>query len=245
MRLINVGIILIAIGLEMSVWQEDARAADPVMQKQITESYIRLWNFSNVIKTPIFVSLVGSSGPPQVLTRSMSTGRMGNYHQIPPGPYRLSVKSSGTDLKVFPPTNDLIPTVASSATPSGFLTIILNEDQGVTKTIVVSDALGAGLSSTARRLRVFNFATGQNPMLKLLPDDFVLWTRVPAGLSEHVFNNNPGVKTIGMVSKLTGGREAQQLIEANFNVANAISIVVFFDRYGRLSFQGMEDAKPD
>ncbi|MGH8164917.1 MAG: hypothetical protein ACREP1_11360, partial [Rhodanobacteraceae bacterium] len=64
-----------------------------------------------------------------------------------------------------------------------------------------------------------------------------------AGMSEHFFPGGLTSLDLAMIKRLANGHDSQQIINLDFHASAAISVVIFMDRYGRLTFQAFGDAR--
>ena len=203
--------------------------------------HIRVWDFAYSISKPIEVSLIGGASP-LILSRSMIAGRIGSYQELPVGSYKVSVRDDSSPEK-DQRRPELIPSATINLVDKSFQTVVLMDDRGSPKIFVVNDGVTkeSRMPPGAKRLRAFNFAKEERPALKTVQGNRLLWDRVPAGMSEQFFPADTSTVDLIMVSKLPSGRESQQVINADFTGSPTLSVVIFFDRYGRLTFQGFED----
>jgi hypothetical protein len=178
-----------------------------------------------------------------ILSRSLGVGRLASYREVPPGQYKISIRAAAADLKADPSGPEILPTFELNVVNKSFQTVILQDQVPGNKVWVSDDGTsGAGIPQGGKRLRIYDFAPGQQASLKIA--DQVLAANIGLGSSQHIFPTNPGTVQIVMVSKLANGHEAQQPMEFDFNRCDSISAVLMFDRYGRLTFQTAQDAKP-
>jgi hypothetical protein len=193
------------------------------------------------IKGEVAVSLSG--GQPVILSRSLRVGQLASYREVPPGQYKISIRTAATDLNADPTGQEILPSFAINVVNKSFQTIILQDQVPGNRVWVSDDGMtGAGIPQGGKRLRIYDFAPGQQASLKIA--DQVLAANIGLGSSQHLFPTNPGVIQIVMVNKLANGHEAQQPMEFDFNRCDSISAVLMFDRYGRLTFETAQDARP-
>ena len=243
MRRIKIGQILLFSLLCATLAQ--AQAAPPAQTKP-PAGHLRVWHFASNLKGQVSVSLVGGAPRPTILARALMLSDVMNYSEIPPGRYKLTVRASEKDFNVTEASPELIPAVEIVVVDKTFQTVILQNDANTTKVFLVNDSpTGAGIPRGSKRLRIFNFAPGQDASLRTAPKNDIIAAPLNAGMSEHLFPNNPGSLTLVMSNKLKNGREAHQSVEANFTAVDSISALVMLDRYGRLTFQSVEDAKSE
>lgn len=141
-----------------------------------------------------------------------------NYREVAPGQYKLSVRLSSDDLGVSEKNPEVLPPVNVVVPDKSFQTIILQDDAGRPKILVANDAVvGTDVPKGAKRLRIFDFASGFDAALKTSPSNEIISAHVPAGFSEHVFSSNPGSVLLVMSNKLRNGHEAEQSVEINFS----------------------------
>jgi hypothetical protein len=201
-----------------------------------------VWHFAASIQPRLAVSLTAGEGQQVILSRSLALGKLMSYREVPPGQYKLAVRSATVEQSVKPAGPELIPSVTVAVANRSFQTIFLQDQTNGPKTFVVNDGtVGTGIPRGGKRLRIFDFAPGQQASLKTA-NEVIAPTVVP-GRAEHIFPNNPGVLTIFMSNKVANGHEAQQSMEFDFNRCDSISAVLTFDRYGRLIFEAAEDAR--
>jgi hypothetical protein len=221
-------------------------AQQPVSaQKNPPLGYIRIWHFAPSLKAQVSISLVGGgSSRPIILARRAALSDVMNYRDVPVGQYKLMVRAAASDLSVTDASPEVLPAVNITVGDKTFQTIIL-QDQGATaKIFLANDTIsGAGIPRGGKRLRIFNFAAGQDATLKISPSNEVIAAPVAAGMSEHVFPNNPGTLMLVMSNKLKNGFEAEQYLEADFTSIDSISALIMFDRYGRLTVLVRPDGK--
>jgi hypothetical protein len=208
--------------------------------------YIRVWDFATSFKSPIDVSLAGGTSP-ITLAYSMKPGQLGSYRQLPVGRYRVSIRAADPEaLKPgsAPAPNrnpELVPATTVDVTDLSFRTLILRDEAGVPKPVLIDDATGA--SSRGRRLRVFNFAPAdQQITVKVLNTDVTLWRETPTGMSEHVFSPDTRAVNLAVAIKLATGRESTQIVEADFGAALGVSLAIFADADGALTVRSFSDA---
>jgi hypothetical protein len=169
-----------------------------------------------------------------------------NYRDVAVGRYRLTVRAAAADFSVTDASPEILPTADIIVDDNTFQTVILQDDNKAPKIYLVNDTtIGTGIPRGAKRLRIFNFAPGQDASLKTSPKNDIIAAHLAPGMSEHRFSDNPGSLMLTMSNKLMNGHEAEQSVEANFTGVDSISALVMFDRYGRLTFQAIEDAKSD
>jgi hypothetical protein len=222
-----------------------AQAQETATSKKPPAGYVRVWHFAPSIKTKISVSLAGP-GSPAILGRAMVPSNLLNYREVPPGQYKLSVRTSADDLSVSEKNPEVLPPVSITVLDKSFQTIILQDDAGRPKILVANDSvIGTNVPKGAKRLRIFDFASGFDAALKSSPSNEVISAHVPAGFSEHIFPGNPGAMMLVMSNKLRNGHEAEQPVETNFNSVDSISALIMLDPYGRLSLRVFDDAKAD
>ncbi len=220
--------------------QEPSRNSSPAAKRPT--GYVRVWNFMSSIKGEVAVSLVG--GEPVILSRSLAAGRLAGYREVPPGQYRISIHAAAVDPRAKPSGQELLPSSVVTVTNGSFQTIILQDQVGPNKVSVANDrTTGAGIPPGGKRLRIFDFAPGQQVSLKTSNE--VLAANISLGSSQHIFSTNPGLLNIVMSNKLPNGHEAEQPMDFDFNRCDSISAILMFDRYGRLTLEVAEDAKAE
>lgn len=229
-------------------WYAIAEAQQPASaQKKPPLGYLRVWHFAPSLKTPISVSLAGGgySGP-IILARKVTPSDIMNYRDVPVGQYKLTVRAAASDLNVTEASPEVLPPVNIAVGDKSFQTIILQDQGAAAKIFLANDTTtGTGIPLGGKRLRIFNFAAGQDAALKTSPNNEVIEAHVVAGMSEHVFPTNPGSLMLMMSNKLSNGQEADQYVEANFAAVDSISALIMLDRYGRLTILAKEDGKTD
>lgn len=204
--------------------------------------HIRIWHFASALKVPVSVSMAGGASQSVILARALTLSDMINYREVPVGQYKLAVRAAAKDLGAAEGSPELISPVQISVTQDSFQTIIL-QDQGTTVRVLLANDTESITPRGGRRLRIFNFAVGRDASLKISPSNQIIAARIPPGMSEHIFQDNPGSVMLVMSNRLPNGHEAEQPVEANFRSVDSISAVVMLDRYSRLTFVVLEDGK--
>ncbi len=209
--------------------------------------HVRVWHFAPSIKTQVSISLTGGGMPkPTILARALTLSDIMNYRDVPVGRYRVTVRAAAQDFSVTEASPEILQPVDIIVGDKTFQTLLLQDAGRTPKIFLVNDTItGANIPRGGKRLRIFNFAAGPVASLRTLPDNQIISEHVGLGSSEHIFPNNPGAMTVVMSNKLPNGHEAQQPMQLDFNRVDSISAVLMFDRYGRLTFQAIEDAKAD
>lgn len=208
--------------------------------------HVRVWHFAPSLKTQVSISLVGGGPKPTILARALVLSDIMNYRDVPVGRYKLTVRAAEKDFGVNNATPEILPAVEITVSDKTFQTVILQDNARAPKIFLVNDTtMGSGIPRGGKRLRIFNFAPGQDASIRTAPKNDVIAAHLPAGMSEHLFPDNPGALMLVMSNKLANGHEAEQTVQANFTTADSISALVMLDRYGRLTFQALEDGKSD
>jgi hypothetical protein len=237
-----------AVASTVGLHAQGTAPATPAPQRE-PAGYIRVWDFANSFKGPIDVS-VASGTSPITLAYSMKPGQLGSYRQLPVGRYRVSIRSADPEaLKpgtVAPAPNrnpELVPATTIDVTDLSFRTLILRDDGGAAKPVLIDDSTGA--SSRGRRLRVFNFAPAEQQItVKVLNTDVPLWPETPLGMSEHMFAADTKAVNLAVSTKLATGRESTQMVEADFGASLGVSLAIFAEGDGAVRVRSFSDATP-
>ncbi|HEY4282169.1 MAG TPA: hypothetical protein VGM62_03825 [Chthoniobacterales bacterium] len=204
-----------------------------------------MWQFASTLKNKVSVSLVGGGfSNPLILGRAMSASDIIQYRAVPVGQYKLEIRAAAADMGVSNASPEVLPPVSVAVGAQTFQTILFQDVGSTPKIFLANDSIaGTGVPKGGKRLRIFNFAPNQDASLKTSPSNEVISAHVPPGMSEHVFPSNPGMSMLVMSNKLKNGFSAEQSIEIDFRSVDSISILISFDKYGRLALAAMEDAK--
>jgi len=209
--------------------------------------YLRIWHFAPSLRTPISLSLTGagaSASSPLILMRTIIPSNVTNYREVPPGQYQLHVRAASKDLNITEADPEVLPPVTISVGNGTFQTIVLQDQGNSAKLLLSTDTTaGTGLPIGAKRLRIFNFAPGQMISLKTIPQNEIVSSSVPSGVSEHIFASDPGTTNLVMTTKLRNGQDSEQNAEISFKAVDSMSALIIYDRYGRLSLIVQNDAK--
>jgi hypothetical protein len=246
---IFVGAVLVAAAAAtIPVLGQGKTAAAPAPERE-PAGYIRVWDFANSFKGPIDVS-VASGTTPITLAYSMKPGQLGSYRQLPVGRYRVSIRSADPEAlkpgSAAPAPNrnpELVPATTIDVTDLSFRTLILRDEGGAAKPVLIDDSTGS--TARGRRLRVFNFAPPEQQItVKVLNSDVTLWRETPVGMSEHVFSGDTKAINVAVSAKLATGRESTQIVEADFAAALGVSLAISADGDGAISVRSFSDATP-
>jgi hypothetical protein len=189
---------------------------------------------------------MGGAPKPTILARALTLSDIMNYRAVPVGRYKLTVRAAASDFSVTEASLEILPAVDIIVGDKTFQTVILQDDGKTPKVFLVNDTtVGTGIPPGGKRLRIFDFAPGQDASLKTAPKNDIIAAHLTPGMSEHLFSGNPGILMLVMSNKLSNGHEAEQYVEANFTAVDSISALIMFDRYGRLAILAMEDGKSD
>jgi hypothetical protein len=222
--------------------------AAPAPQRE-PAGYIRVWDFASSFKDPVEVTLTAGANP-ITLAYAMTPGQLGSYRQLPVGRYRISIRAANPDaLKPgtgAPAPNrnpELVPATTVEVTDLSFRTLILRDEGSAAKPLLIDDTIAG--SARARRLRVFNFASAEHQTaVKIFNTGETLWPNTPPGMSEHVFPADTKAVNLAVATKLASGREATQVVEADFGAALGVSLAIFANSDGALSVRSFSDATP-
>jgi Domain of unknown function (DUF4397) len=220
--------------------QQSPPAIEPTPKPPM--GHVRVWHFAPSFKPKVSISLEGPGKA--ILARAMTPGQLMSYREVSPGNFKVAVRAATNDLMINDKDPEIIPAVSVAVADKTFQTLILQEGGKTPKILLVNDNTnGTGIPPGGKRLRIFNFATGQDASLKTVPGNEVIAANLTPGVSQHLFSNNPGALTLVMTNKLASGHNAEQHVELNFTSADSISVLVMFDPYGRLAMRSEEDGK--
>lgn len=154
------------------------------------------------------------------------------YRPMQPGRYVVQAISADESQ------NEIARLASVELEKDSFLTLLLRQTPSGPAFTVLDDVY-VSENKSAKRLRVFQFASGHRPSLKST-DVFI--PAMDEGYTEQIFQRNPGRLGFQMSHRLPNGRDSTQTTEINFQSSASATIVIFFDRYGSLTVRAKNDA---
>lgn len=217
--------------------------------------FVRLWNFAHEFSADgiaIFLSKPSSRpAPPDQrlwLGRGSRSGELRDYAEFEPGNYQVFIQRDpsrqGAMVKLpddFDPDSDnLLPSSqALRVRPGTYQTVVVYEDGNGLAARILEDSL-----TKPTKLRLFNYTRKFQPAISVVANE----QRVPlienlGDEYETAIPNSARIVTLEIAypSKYEGNTSRFH-VECDFAGVRSCSLVVFYDRYGRLTARAIPDA---
>ena len=220
---------------------------------KIKPAHLRVWNFSgksNQEALGVFTHTEKSAAEEPLiwLGRGLRYATMGRYVELPAGAYDFLITTESLEnpdpekpVKADQPGKPETKDIRVELTQNEYATLLLQELEGKIKATFIQDSK---LPVDRHTVRVLNL-TGIKPVgLYQVKNNVatVVFDPVPPG--EWLSAELPGR---GLVSMELCYKDAQdyplrQSLEIDMKAARSTSLLVFYDRYGRVTAQGIPDA---
>ncbi len=217
--------------------------------------FVRLWNFahkSSAEGVAVFLSRGSGSLPPPEqrlwLGRGSRSGELREYDEFEPGMYEVFVQRDASRQgamvelpeKFEPDADNLLPSrLGLRVAPGFYQTVLLYDDAGGLAARVLDDS-----AVVPTKLRLFNYTREYRPAISILGQGRSV-TLVEQLDKEHVLDipASARVATLEVAYPTqVEGFTGRLNVECDFAAVRSCSLLVFYDRYGRLTARAIEDA---
>lgn len=225
--------------------QEEAVAEDEASQ---SSGFVRVWYFGKPDSPRVTIRRKGDGGggDGQVLGSAIRAGRMQSYREVPPGTQTFEVLPGS----VVPDSEGRIPsggTVLGTAEieleAGDFRTLVVVRSEGGFEVSQLEDELPKK-NQPGPIVRILDFSSPGDKGIWLGDEssEAMIWNS-SQGASERLTNlPGAGPHFFQLRAPVNGSMTDVSLYEMTLDPRSAGSLVVFDDRYGRLTMQGVRDA---
>ena len=229
---------------------------DESTRSKIKHAYLRVWNFSGQNSREalgVFTRLEKSlDGDTLIwLGRGMGYGTMGHYVELPVGVYHfLIITEAMENLVLDKPvkagqsgkleSKDLKINLVNK----DYVTLLLQEVGGKIKSTFIEDSK---LTPEVHTLRALNLTAMDSASLCQVQNNITtsLFESLPPDQWLSIVYPKKGMISLELCYKDPQGFPLKQGMEIDTRSTRSTSVLLFYDRYGRITVQGVQDAPKD